>query len=226
MILWHPLGAHPTGDPSMFAVLIGATVAVAVADWVVIARENRRAEYVLKPLTMVILIAAAIVMEGPDPAAARWWVIAALLASLCGDVFLMLEDLFIPGLVSFLVAHLLYVGAFVAMGLEAMPFVLGAALVAVLIRVIGVKMIAGASRTDRTFGIAVAAYVSVISLMVAFAFGTTRWWVIIGALLFYISDAFIGWSRFVATFPQQRLAIMTTYHLGQIGLVLGLLGSP
>lgn len=209
----------------MFAVLMGATVVVAVADWVAIARENRRAEYVLKPLTMVVLIAAAIAMESPDPSAARWWVVAALVASLCGDVFLMLEDLFIPGLASFLVAHLLYVGGFVVMGLEPVPFLLGAVLVAVLIRAVGVKVIVGASRKDRTFAIAVAAYVSVISLMVAFAIGTTRWWVIIGALLFYISDAFIGWSRFVAMFPQQRLAIMTTYHLGQVGLVLGLLGT-
>ena len=72
----------------------------------------------------------------------------------------------------------------------------------------------------------VAAYVLVISLMVAFAFGTGRWWAIVGALLFYVSDAFIGWSRFVASSRHQRLAIMTTYHLGQIGLVLGLLGTP
>lgn len=210
----------------MFAVLIVVTLAVAVLDWVAIERASRRAEYILKPLTMVTLISAAIVMEGPDPAAARWWVVAALLASLSGDVFLMLEDQFIPGLASFLVAHLGYIAAFVVMGLESMPFVLGAALVAILIRTIGVKVIVGASRKDRTFGMAVAAYVCVISLMVAFAIGTTRWWVIIGALLFYISDAFIGWSRFVATFPKQRLAIMTTYHLGQIGLVLGLLGTP
>ena len=45
---------------------------------------------------------------------------------------------------------------------------------------------------------------------------------IAGALLFYLSDACIGWSRFVGDFPQSRMAIITTYHLGQIGLVLGL----
>ena len=60
---------------------------------------------------------------------------------------------------------------------------------------------------------------------VAFAFGTARWWAIGGALLFYVSDAFIGWSRFVKHFPGERLAIMTTYHLGQVGIVLSLLGT-
>lgn len=207
----------------MFAVLIGATLVVAVADWVAVALEHRRVEYVLKPLVMVLLIGAVLAMGDPVPEVARWWVLAALLASLAGDVFLMLEDHFIPGLSSFLVAHLLYIGAFVAMGLESMPFVVGAALVAVLIRAVGVKVIVGASETDRSFGIAVSAYVAVISLMVAFAIGTARWWVIVGALLFYVSDALIGWSRFVQAFPHQRVAIMATYHLGQIGLVLGLL---
>jgi uncharacterized membrane protein YhhN len=47
----------------------------------------------------------------------------------------------------------------------------------------------------------------------------------IGAVLFYISDALIGWSRFVKDFAQSRLAIMVTYHLGQMGFVLYLLRS-
>ena len=57
---------------------------------------------------------------------------------------------------------------------------------------------------------------------VACAIGTTIPVAIAGALLFYLSDACIGWSRFVGDFPQSRMAIITTYHLGQIGLVIGL----
>lgn len=208
-----------------FEILIAVTLLVAVADWVAVLTDNRRAEYVLKPATMVLLITAAATMGGPDPAVARWWVIAALVASLAGDVFLMVEDRFIPGLASFLLAHVLYVVAFFTMGIDGFGFVLGAALVAVLIRAVGVKIVVGAAERDRQLGGAVAAYVLVISLMVAFAFGTARWWVILGAVLFYASDACIGWSRFVGEFPQHRLAIMTTYHLGQVGLVLGLLGT-
>lgn len=209
----------------MFTVLLVATIVVAAADWVAVATDRRRAEYVLKPLTMVVLGAAVLAMADPDPSAARWWVLGALVASLAGDVFLMLEDRFVAGLVSFLLAHLLYIGAFFTMGLESMPFVLGAALVAVLIRAVGVRVVVGAAETDRSIGAAVAGYVAVISLMVAFGVGTARPAVIVGALLFYASDALIGWSRFVSAFPHQRLAIMITYHLGQIGLVLGLLAG-
>lgn len=209
----------------MFWALIAATLVVAAADWVAVGTGNRRAEHVLKPATMVVLIGAALAMSEPDPAAARWWVVAALVASLAGDVFLMLEDRFVLGLGSFLVAHLLYIGAFVTMDFIGGGFVVGAALVAVLIRLVGVRIVVGAAASSERLRNPVALYMLVISIMVAFAFATARPWAIAGAVLFYVSDACIGWSRFVAEFPQQRLVIMTTYHLGQVGLVLGLLGT-
>jgi uncharacterized membrane protein YhhN len=209
----------------MFQTLIAATLVVAVADWAVVATGNRRAEYVLKPATMVVLVAAALSMSEADPPAARWWVVGALVASLVGDVFLMLPDRFVPGLAAFLVAHLLYIGGFLTMDLVPFGFVLGAALVAVLIRRVGVKIVVGAAEADQRLRWPVALYMLVISVMVAFAVATGRWWAIAGALLFYASDACIGWSRFVREFPNQRLVIMSTYHLGQVGLVLGLLGT-
>ncbi|MFV0316374.1 MAG: lysoplasmalogenase [Microthrixaceae bacterium] len=209
----------------MFAILVAATLVVAVADWVAVATDRRPAEYVLKPLAMVVLVAAAIVMSDPDPELARWLIVAGLVLSLGGDVFLMLEDHFVEGLASFLLAHVFYIAAFATMGLDAIAFVIGAAAVAVLVRLVGVRIVRCAAQTDRAFGVPVAAYVTVISLMVAFAVGTTRWWAIVGAALFYLSDALIGWSRFVSDFPHQRIAIMTTYHLGQVGIVLSLLGA-
>jgi uncharacterized membrane protein YhhN len=83
-------------------------------------------------------------------------------------------------------------------------------------------VVLGARRTDRRLTGPVAAYITAISVMVACAIGTRLPFAIVGALLFYLSDACIGWSRFVRDFPQSRMAIITTYHLGQIGLVLGL----
>jgi uncharacterized membrane protein YhhN len=63
---------------------------------------------------------------------------------------------------------------------------------------------------------------AVISLMVMMAFGTAAPIAILGAVLFYASDGILGWNRFVQPLPHGRLAVMTTYHLGQIGLVLAL----
>jgi uncharacterized membrane protein YhhN len=45
---------------------------------------------------------------------------------------------------------------------------------------------------------------------------------ILGASLFYASDALIAWNRFVRETPHARLTVMVTYHLGQVGLVLSL----
>ncbi len=73
-------------------------------------------------------------------------------------------------------------------------------------------------------GAPVAIYMAVISFMVVSAFGTALPFAIVGAVLFYISDGVLGWNRFVDPLPHGRLIVMTTYHLGQIGLVLALVG--
>jgi len=86
-----------------FWVLIGLTLVVAVADWWAVVADRRSVEYVLKPLTMVVLIAAAVALPDPVTDGARLFMVAGLVCSLAGDVFLMLDEkLFIGGLVAFL----------------------------------------------------------------------------------------------------------------------------
>src|SRR5690606_3819071 len=57
---------------------------------------------VFKPLAMGVAMA---VVAGARPRGTRW-LLAALAASLAGDVFLMFPGYFIPGLLAFLLAHL------------------------------------------------------------------------------------------------------------------------
>jgi uncharacterized membrane protein YhhN len=63
----------------------------------------------------------------------------------------------------------------------------------------------------------------VISAMVASAIGTMQPAAILGASLFYASDALIAWNRFIGNTRRGGLVIMVTYHLGQLLLVLSLL---
>ena len=71
------------------------------------------AVYVLKPLTMLLITVIAVRSIGRPVRKYPAIIAAGLIISLVGDVFLMLPgDYFIPGLVSFLVAHLVYVAAF------------------------------------------------------------------------------------------------------------------
>ena len=88
--------------------------------------------------------------------------------------------------------------------------------------VIGSRVVRGAAADDERMTGPVAVYMAVISLMVVMAFGTAVPIAIAGAVLFYASDGILGWNKFVEPVPHGRLAVMTTYHLGQIGLVLAL----
>jgi uncharacterized membrane protein YhhN len=137
----------------------------------------------------------------------------------------MLDGFFVQGLGAFLLGHIAYVVALWNLGVSSAPFVVGLVVVAVLVGVIGLRIVRGASTQDRRLAVPVALYIGAISVMVASAIGTLIPAAVVGALLFYASDACIGWSRFLHEFPRQRLWIMTTYHLGQVGLVLALVGT-
>jgi uncharacterized membrane protein YhhN len=65
---------------------------------------------------------------------------------------------------------------------------------------------------------------AVISLMVASAIASGSLTASIGALLFFASDAMIALRRFVTRFNGDQLAVIVTYHLGQLLLVLALRG--
>jgi uncharacterized membrane protein YhhN len=206
--------------------LIGLTLVVALCDWVAVGTATRWAEYVFKPLTMVPLILAAIALDPADEAM-RWWFVAALVFSLAGDVFLMLpnEKLFVFGLGSFLIGHVAYIVGLIAGGQNAIACALGVVAVAICLSLLGPRIVAGARDADAQLAIPVLAYMTVISAMVAFAIGSTVPLAIGGAALFYVSDASIGWTRFINDFRGGRLVIVTTYHLAQVLLVLSLVAA-
>jgi uncharacterized membrane protein YhhN len=205
-------------------VALSLAVVVAAADWAAVHVDARRVEYLCKPLTMVLLIGAALAIE-PADGAVRWWFVAGLVLSLAGDVFLMSpRNLFVAGLASFLVAHLAYVVGMHVAGVAALPLLVGLAVVSLAMAAVGSRIVRGVRRGAEP-GLAgpVVAYMLVISAMVASAVGTVNPAWIAGASLFYASDALIAWNRFVGSTPHPRVSIMVTYHIGQIGLVLGLL---
>lgn len=217
----------------MGEVLVAAAFAPALVDWLAVARTRTRIEYAAKPATMLVLIGAAVAFRDDAPAQQWAFTVAALGLSLAGDAFLMLPgDRFVEGLASFLLAHLAYVVAFTPSAPP--PEVAGP--VAAGIMLVAVPMFARLRRGMLALGrgklvAPVAAYVVVISVMVVAAVsmlgreevpGGAAAFAAAGALLFYASDALIGWRRFVRPFPGIAVAIMVLYHAGQAGLVLAL----
>ena len=77
-------------------------------------RGPRLHVYIFKPLTMVFILLIAISGQATLPLY-RYMIIAGLVFSMAGDIFLMLpSDRFVAGLVAFLIAHLFYIVAFIS----------------------------------------------------------------------------------------------------------------
>jgi uncharacterized membrane protein YhhN len=213
-----------TGAAWAFLAVFGVA---AVGDWVAVARRPgaRPLEYVCKPAALVALVLVALALDPADGAQRAWFVVA-LVWCLAGDVFLMLpSDRFVAGLGSFLVGHLAYV-----VGLALDPhwssgrLLVGLVVVALALAVLGRRGVGAVAVHDRALVPPVVAYMAAISAMVASAVATGDLRAVAGAGLFYASDTLIALDRFEQPRPWAGLAIMVTYHLGQLGLVLSLPG--
>jgi uncharacterized membrane protein YhhN len=192
--------------------LIGAIV-FALVDWIAVARGRRYLEYLAKPATLGFLLLYA--EGGPD---ASPYLLAALVLSLLGDVYLMLpNELFPAGLVAFLFAHVAYIADFDAAPLSRIGWF---GIVAVVSSPLAWRIIRSVPQVPLRIGVGL--YMAVISLMVASAIASWEITAVAGALLFFLSDALIALDRFVAPIAGARLAIIVTYHLGQLLLVIAL----
>ncbi|HYF94486.1 MAG TPA: lysoplasmalogenase [Symbiobacteriaceae bacterium] len=198
------------------------------------AHEHRLVVYILKPGTMLLIIALAVGgLRSGAAGAYAGWVAAALALSVAGDVFLMLpKNRFVQGLAAFLAAHLLYIGAvWFALPARLVP---GDLLTGAAMAVFAVLMARRLSAALRELGQAglvapVIAYIAVISLMVwrsvslLFQPGplpVPGWPVALGAVLFCISDSLLGWDRFVRPLPGRHVLVMSTYFAAQYCLAL------
>ena len=198
-------------------------VVLAVGDWLAVARDDKRLEYVCKPGTLAALIGVALTLD-PAHGDARAWFVLALALSLAGDVFLMLpSDRFVAGLASFLFAHVAYVIGLTRHGGSAGALFVAAVPVVIVTGLLGARFLRAARATghDELVGPLIA-YMTVIAAMVTCAVASGNALAAIGAVLFMASDALIAETRFVGPRIWAPVAIMVTYHLGQAGLTLSL----
>jgi sterol desaturase/sphingolipid hydroxylase (fatty acid hydroxylase superfamily)/uncharacterized membrane protein YhhN len=226
--LW-ALGAVMQGRISMGEALMIECGALAMATSASALIEWHR---VFKPLTMVVAIALVLRhwQQTRRPRAdttlpGHAWLLAALLGSLAGDVFLMFPGFFIPGLVAFLLAHL----AYIALLRQDAPLLasprawLGVGAVALLVYV--VLWTGGLPAGLRA---PVAAYVLAIACMAALAIGraqvldnTAARLVALGAACFMVSDATLAINRFVSPLPHSAVWVLGSYYTAQCLIVMG-----
>ncbi|MDP1899600.1 MAG: lysoplasmalogenase [Rubrivivax sp.] len=196
------------------ALVASAALAVAAAPW---ALDLPLLAFVFKPLATLIVVARAW-GRGHDLPWARRWVLAGLWCSLAGDVFLLWpQQGFLPGLLSFLLAHLAYLVAFTRVQrLAARPLAFAA-----------YALVAGAilwrlwPGVPSALQVPVVAYVLCLASMAAQAAvlwlaGAPRGRVLaLGGLLFMVSDALLATDKFAAPLPLAGLWVLGSYWAAQ-----------
>lgn len=189
---------------------------------------------VCKPLIMTSLLFYYYISSNRETRSNA--LILAMILSLAGDVLLLKSEYFIPGLVAFLLAHILYIFAYrqhkheqsdnALMGLQrvrlAFPVILaGTGLVVILFPVLG------------DLKVPVIVYATVISVMTItalFRFSYTSaasfWMVFAGACLFMASDSILAVNKFLHPIHLANFWIMVTYAAAQWLIISGLLKHP
>ena len=196
------------------AAALAALLAILSAPW---ALDQPLLNFVFKPLATLIIFAYAW-GRGAGMAAERRWVLIGLICSLAGDVALLWpQQGFLPGLVSFLLAHLAYLVAFTRrQQLAARPGWFAAyAVVAGLILWQLWPGVPGGLRLP------VLAYVACLGAMAAQAAvvwrsGSPRGGILaLGGALFMTSDALLATNKFGGALPLASLWILCTYWAAQ-----------
>jgi uncharacterized membrane protein YhhN len=209
--------------------LLFIAAALAVGDWIAVQFRFFRVEYVLKPATMVVLIAAA---AGADLGGPKPWVVAALVFGLLGDVGLMLsregrtDRPFIIGLAAFLVGHLCYQVAYVVSGIHGAESIAGLLIVGGVSALVLPDVLRAVRRSaGPEFAVVVGGYSAVLAVMAVLAIGTSIIPTALGGVLFLASDTLIARNRFVTPVRFGPLLVIVTYHLAQFLIVIGLIRS-
>lgn len=197
------------------AAAVSALLAI-IADW----NETKpRVFFVLKPLTTILI--AGIALQAPE-SAYRDWILAALLLSLVGDICLMFAGnvAFIGGLSSFLLAHLLFMWAFVqGLQIQTPPWwatiyvVYGIGFSLVLLPRAGSLKVPVLLYGAILMGMAITA--SIRYAQVEDASGLLA---LVGASLFVLSDSALGARKFIGAYRGAQGLILSTYWAA-IGLI-------
>lgn len=181
-------------------------------------RGSARGKWLTKPLASVGFLWTAAQAGALDSTYGRV-VLVALLACLLGDILLIPKDkrIFMAGIGAFLLGHVGFGAAFLVRGVAAPPALIASALLLPGVVWVAIWL---SPHLRGPMRLAVAAYVLVISAMVALAAGsfghTFDPRILVGAVLFFLSDLTVARNRFVAPAFANRLVGLPLYYAAQL----------
>ena len=182
--------------------------------------------YVFGPTTMLLVLGLALTAPQSENLRLRWAIIAGLGCSMLGDILLMLpQDLFLPGLLAFLAAHVCYLVAFTAdcrIPARIAPLLFWGVFGVIIVSILWPHVPSG-------LRLPVAIYTTVILVMAAQANGRairlrtkSALVLAIGATLFVLSDTLLALNRFGYRLPASRVLVLTPYFAAQLVIALSL----
>lgn len=193
---------------------LGSLVCLLVAEY----RGSRPGKWLFKPLAAFGFVMTGFV-GGALESTYGTIMLVGLLLSMGGDVLLIpkRQDTFLAGLVSFLLGHVAYTVAFAVRGVDPGTVLVTAAVLTapglVLARIYLPRM-------EARMRVPVFVYGIVITAMVALAFGTVvaagRPQIVLGAVLFYLSDLSVARDRLLAPSFLHRAWGLPFYFIGQL----------
>jgi len=186
--------------------------------------------YITKPAILTSLIIYFLAKNKGLSSFAKNLTLLALVLSLIGDILLMFDNgspnFFIAGLGSFLLAHIMYALVFLKKGKPnkriwiflSVLILYGFGLFYMIKDGLGNMLIPVLLYIMAIFSMATAAFVRKESVL-----NTSFYLVLIGALLFMLSDSLIAVDKFYKPFQLSNLSIMLTYGIAQLLIVFGIL---
>ena len=203
---------------------------VLVADIIGIQLNNELLQYIFKPLIIPVLVGYFLSESIKKTNNINKWVIPALFFSWTGDVLLIFQDknplFFLLGLSSFLLAHIFYIIFFhtirVREKVKGSPWLL----LIVVIYYAGLIYLLSPFLGDmkipvRIYGIVISFMFMLAMHMLFIKNKSAGQWMMMGALLFVISDSALAINKFYQPFELAGIVIMLTYGLAQLFIAEG-----
>lgn len=211
-------------------IIFGIYVVVVVLELLFIYFDQSQLRWFTKPLLMPLLMLGLYIASAKRRGTLFYLIFFALLLSWAGDVLLQMKGMFIPGLVSFLLAHVFYIVYFVKTKkdkkgiLQQQPLIGIPVLIYILIFLWQLYPFLDALK------IPVTVYGITIGTMLLTAINTRRKLsddaavlFFIGALLFVVSDSLLAVNLFAKSHFVLSLCVMLTYATAQYLIVKGAL---
>jgi uncharacterized membrane protein YhhN len=190
----------------------------------------RMLEYVIKPMIVIWLLLYFLSQTVSISSGLKKWIIGALFFSWVGDVLLMFQQnnsiFFLLGLSAFLIAHIFYIVFFNRVRVNEsvrgnvwlllVVAIYYGALITLLYSHLG-----GMKLPVLVYGVVISCMFMLAMHMLSIKNKIAGKWMMIGALLFVMSDSLLAVNKFYQPFEIASVVIMLTYGLAQLFIVEG-----